>query len=124
VAEEKNFENKVKKFLKDSGCWILKYWGGASYTKSGIPDLLVCCNGYFLGIELKSSKGTPSELQKYHIREIRKAGGIALVLYPDEFEEFEELIEELNSSMIQRILSKINETFKNLFSKGDKSYGK
>lgn len=119
MAAEKLFENKVKKFLKENRCWILKYWGGGGYTKSGIPDLLVCCNGYFLGIELKAPNGKPSELQKYQIKEIRKAGGIALVLYPDDFEEFKKLIEELNSSTIQRILSKIYETFKNLFRKGD-----
>ena len=27
MAAEKNFENKVKKFLKDKGAWVLKYWG-------------------------------------------------------------------------------------------------
>lgn len=47
MAAEKNFENKVKKFLKDKGAWVLKYWGGAAYTKSGIPDLLVCFKGWF-----------------------------------------------------------------------------
>lgn len=40
MAAEKNFENKVKAFLKDTGAWLLKYWSGAAYTKSGIPDLL------------------------------------------------------------------------------------
>lgn len=45
MAQEKNFENRVKDFLKDMGCWQLKYWGGAVFTKSGIPDLLVCCKG-------------------------------------------------------------------------------
>lgn len=48
MAAEKNFENKVKAFLKDTGAWLLKYWGGAAYTKSGIPDLLVCSDGCFL----------------------------------------------------------------------------
>ena len=41
MAAEKNFENRVKKYLDEYGCWWLKYWGGAAYTKSGIPDLLV-----------------------------------------------------------------------------------
>ena len=41
TAAEKNFENKVKTFLKGKGFWFLKYWGGAAYTKSGIPDLYV-----------------------------------------------------------------------------------
>ena len=95
MAAEKNFENKVKKFLKDNGAWLLKYWGGAAYTKSGIPDLLVCLNGWFLGIEIKASNGKPSDLQLYHLREIKKAGGIAVLLYPDDFENFKKLIEKL-----------------------------
>lgn len=46
MAAEKNFENRVKKYLDEYGCWWLKYWGGAAYTKSGIPDLLVSSDGY------------------------------------------------------------------------------
>ena len=95
MAAEKNFENRVKKFLKDKGCWILKYWGGAAYTKSGIPDLLVCCNGRFIGIELKSPTGKPSDLQLYNLREISKAGGIGFVLYPKDFEQFKQFIDNL-----------------------------
>lgn len=95
MAEEKNFENKVKKFLKDKGAWVLKYWGGAAYTKSGIPDLLVCFKGWFLGIELKASKGKPSELQLYNLRQIDKAGGIGILLYPKDFEDFKQFIEHL-----------------------------
>lgn len=117
MAEEKNLENRVKKFLTEQSCWYIKYWGGGGYTKSGIPDLLICCNGVFLGVELKASKGKPSDLQKHQIRQIRKAGGMAFTLYPNEFEEFKKLIFNLNSSPVQRILSKINEVFKNLTKK-------
>jgi len=104
MAEEKNFENKVKKFLKEKGVWFLKYWGGAAYTKSGIPDLLVCCNGYFLGIELKASKGKPSDLQLYNLRQIEKAGGIGMILYPKHFEQFKEFIERLSGGVPPSIL--------------------
>lgn len=97
MAEEKNFENKVKKFLKDKGAWVLKYWGGAAFTKSGIPDLLVCFKGWFLGIELKSNTGKPSDLQRYHLREIEKAGGSSFVLYPKDFNQFKEFIEHLEA---------------------------
>lgn len=95
MAAEKNFENRVKKFLKEQGCWFIKYWGGGQFTKSGIPDLLICCNGHFLAVELKAPKGKPSELQKYTIGKIKEAGGIAIVLYPDGFAEFKQLIAEL-----------------------------
>lgn len=96
MASEKLFENRVKKFLKEQNCWFIKYWGGAVYTKEGIPDLLICCNGYFLGVELKGKGGRPSKLQLYNIDQIIKAGGIAMVLYPDNFDEFKKLIIEIN----------------------------
>ncbi len=56
MAAEKNFENKVKAFLKDKGAWVLKYWGGAAYTKSGIPDLLVCFRRVVFGNRTESTK--------------------------------------------------------------------
>lgn len=93
MAAEKQFETKVKKFLKSKCCWSLKYWGGASYTKSGIPDLLVCCSGKFIGIELKAPKGRPSPLQIYNLREIDHSGGYAILLYPDDYALFQELIQ-------------------------------
>lgn len=92
MAAEKNFENKVKRFLEEQSCWYIKYWAGAQFTKSGIPDILVCCNGYFMGLEIKGPKGKPSELQLWNIDEIRKAGGFAMVLYPNDFEMFKKLI--------------------------------
>lgn len=101
VAAEKNFENRVKKFLKEQGCYFIKYWGGAAYTKSGVPDLLVCCNGHFVGIEVKAEKGKPSELQIYNLREIDKAGGYGVLLYPEDFEQFKVFIEYLNKLTIK-----------------------
>ena len=92
MAAEKNFEERVKKFLKSEGCWFLKYWGGAAYTKAGIPDLLVCCKGRFLGVEIKAPNGKPSELQIYNLKKIDEAGGFAILLYPNQFELFKNFI--------------------------------
>lgn len=93
---EKQFEQKVKRFLNDGGCWLVKTWSNG-VQREGIPDLLVCCNGYFLGIELKNETGNPSKLQLWNIEKIRAAGGIALVLYPNQFEEFQHFITLLQS---------------------------
>lgn len=93
MAAEKNFENKVKKFLDEKNCWFLKYWGGAAYTKSGIPDLLVCCNGFFLGVEIKAPKGKPSPLQIHNLKQIHEAGGLAILLYPDNFTVFQNMVD-------------------------------
>ena len=95
MAAEKSFENKVKKFLEEQGCYFIKYWGGGQFTKAGIPDLLVCCNGHFLGVELKAPNGKPSELQLWNIEKIKEAGGIGLVLYPSDFDSFKKLIHDL-----------------------------
>lgn len=57
----------------------------------------MCCNGWFLGVELKAQNGRPEELQLYNLREISKAGGIGILLYPRDFEQFAELIELLSN---------------------------
>ena len=91
---EKQFEQQVKTFLKDQGCWVLKTWSNG-IQRDGVPDLLVCCNGLFLGVELKNEKGKASALQLWNVYEIRKAGGIGIVLYPDDFDQFKCMINYL-----------------------------
>lgn len=92
MAAEKNFENRIKAYLKEKGAWLIKYWGGGEFTKAGIPDLLVCYKGHFIAIEVKAPKGKPSELQLYHLRKIKDAGGYAFLLYPKDFEDFKKFI--------------------------------
>lgn len=91
MAGEKRFENKVKAFLKGCGCWYLKTWSNG-VQRSGVPDLIINCNGYFIGAELKAEHGKPSELQKWNLRKIRESGGIGIILYPKDFEDFKKLV--------------------------------
>ena len=83
---EKPFENKIKQWLKESDCWFVKYWGGGTFTRAGVPDLICCIAGHFVAIEVKGDKGKPSELQKANIRKIKKSGGIGLIAYPNDWE--------------------------------------
>lgn len=91
MAQEKNFENRVKNFLRDNNIWYIKIFGGG-FQRAGIPDLLCCIDGLFMAIELKSENGTVSELQKMNIDKIKKSGGIAIILYPHQFAEFKKII--------------------------------
>lgn len=91
---EKQFENKIKNFLKFHDIWYFKVWGGG-YSKAGIPDLICCIGGKFVALELKSDTGKPTELQKYNIKKIKESGGIGLILYPDDFEDFKDLVNGL-----------------------------
>ena len=73
----------------------MKFFANA-YTKSGIPDILCCCNGYFVAVEVKAPNGRPSELQKMNIRKINnESGGFGVILYPDQFDDFKKLIQAL-----------------------------
>lgn len=94
MAQEKNFENKIKRYLKDHDCWYVKYFANRM-TKSGVPDILACVNGYFIAIEVKASNGHPSDLQIWNRDQIRKSGGIAIILYPEQWEDFKLLITDL-----------------------------
>lgn len=107
MAAEKNFENRVKKWLQGLGVYPLGYaadkmtvppigyyekrWGGG-YTKSGLPDMHIVVNAISIDVELKASNGRPSELQKHNIRQISQAGSIAMILYPEGFEEFQKIV--------------------------------
>lgn len=94
---EKQYENKIKKYLEDNGVWFVKYWGGGHFTKAGIPDLICCVNGKFLAIEVKAESGKVSELQKMNLRKITEAGGFALTSKPSEWDELRGLICEIKS---------------------------
>lgn len=84
----------MRAYIDHSGGWQVKYFANRM-TKSGIPDILACINGYFVAIEVKSDAGTPSDLQLKKIREIRKAGGFAFVLYPSGWEWFVDFVDDL-----------------------------
>lgn len=92
MAREKNFENQIKKYLEEKGAWFVKYFAN-SMTKAGIPDILVCLKGKFIAIEVKAETGRPSELQEYHLKQINKAGGFGILLYPSGFDEFKKSID-------------------------------
>lgn len=94
MAGEKQFENKIKKYLQEQGCWYVKYFANRN-TKAGVPDILACVNGCFVAIEVKGMNGKPSPLQIWNRKKIQEAEGIALILYPDQFDDFKELIEAL-----------------------------
>lgn len=94
MAQEKLFENKIKRYLKERGCYCVKYFG-CNYSTAGTPDILACVNGYFLAIEVKAPEGKPSELQLAKIDQIRKAGGFAFVAYPSGWFELKGIIDDL-----------------------------
>lgn len=73
---EKVIENKIKDYLFEKGAYYFKVHG-SSFMEKGIPDIICCYKGYFIGIEVKApgKLRNQSEYQKIHMRNILKAGG-------------------------------------------------
>lgn len=94
MAQEKTYENKIKRYLKENRCYRVKYHGNY-FSENGTPDILACVNGYFLAIEVKADNGKISKLQLVKISEIRKAGGFAYVAYPSGWKKLKDIIDGL-----------------------------
>lgn len=102
MASEKVFENKIKDHLKYKRAWFIKYWGGGQFTKVGVPDILVCLKGHFIGIEVKAEAGRPTPIQLANLNDIERAGGYAILLYPDMLETFKVFVDALTCNDIER----------------------
>ena len=71
---------KIKKYLIKNGAYCENIWGGG-FQAAGIPDIIACYKGVFLGIEVKLDYNKPSEIQKAKLKLINDAGGIGIVAY-------------------------------------------
>ena len=75
---ERDVVAAIKKYLASLGSDVF-FWKehGGPYGTSGVPKIICCCKGRFLGLEVKLPTGTLTELQKRAIERINRAGGIA-----------------------------------------------
>jgi hypothetical protein len=70
---------RIRKAIEERGGCCFKIHGGDPFQEVGIPDLLVCFRGWFIGIEVKEPRGRLRPRQARVLRRIEEAGGIALV---------------------------------------------
>lgn len=50
---------------------------GSIYAQAGVPDLLLCVSGRFVGCELKAGRNKATAIQEVNLKAIRDAGGVA-----------------------------------------------
>jgi hypothetical protein len=80
---EGKVKDKIKTMLKSYGPEIYYFMPAmGTFGKAGIPDIVCCIKGWFIGIEVKADKhkNPPTELQKKNLREIQLAGGLSFVV--------------------------------------------
>ena len=75
---ERDVVAAIKKYLASLGSDVF-FWKehGGPYGSAGIPDIICCYRGHFLGLEVKLPSGRLTELQKRAIEKINRADGIA-----------------------------------------------
>jgi len=82
ATPEAKVKKKVVAELKARGAYYF-YPVTGGYGSSGVPDVVACYRGVFVGIECKAGKNKPTDLQKRNLDAISRCGGVALVINED-----------------------------------------
>jgi len=78
---ESHLVRKIRAYLEGLNVWVFKVHGGDNpFQEVGIPDLLCCWQGRFVGLEVKLPGEKPSPKQRHVMKAIQEAGGIAEVV--------------------------------------------
>lgn len=78
---ESKLSRKIMEQLRLEGYFCFKVHG-SEYMMAGLPDIIVCAKGLFIGLETKlpSARGNVSPRQRYVHTQIEHAGGVAQVV--------------------------------------------
>lgn len=77
--ETKLVEKIIDRLKAEGGFWVKIHGGPMQQT--GIPDIVGCYKGKFIGIEVKIPGNKPSALQKVVLKELEEAGANCGVAY-------------------------------------------
>lgn len=89
---EQSIKKKIRKEIRDrlDECGI--YYDNVAqgqYSKPGQPDLIICYDGEFIGVEVKTPNGSQSKIQCRRETQIRQAGGWYIVVQSwDELKDY------------------------------------
>src|SRR5690349_8094333 len=77
---EARLSRAIMAALRQRGAFVFKVWG-SEHMMAGLPDILGCYRGRFIGVETKMPGNTTSRRQDYVISKIRQAGGRVVVAH-------------------------------------------
>ena len=96
ATPEAKVKKKVKEILDQMGVYHFSPMQNGM-GRAGIPDIIGCLEGQFLGIECKAGKGTTTALQERELTRIQNAGGYALVVNEENINQLWEIKEWLTN---------------------------
>ena len=94
ATPESKVKKQVKKVLDDVGAYHFSPMT-AGYGRSGVPDIIACVKGKFIGIECKAGKNEPTLLQKHNMKLINQSGGLSIVVNESNIEALLTLVKEI-----------------------------
>ena len=91
MTPEAIVKRNVKRVLDAAGVYFFMP-PGMGLGRGGIPDIVACHHGHFIGIECKAGKGKTTALQDREIAAIQAAGGTAVVINEQNINEVQEIL--------------------------------
>lgn len=81
TQRESRISSDIMDLLRSNGYFCFKIHG-TEYMMKGLPDIIVCANGNFIGLETKvpEKRNNVSEAQRLVHERIRQAGGTVEVV--------------------------------------------
>jgi Holliday junction resolvase len=91
---EGKVKDAVRKILETTGAyWFMPAMG--AFGRSGIPDVIACHKGHFIGIECKAGKGKTTTLQDRELANINNTGGTALIINETNLQLLKDTLDKL-----------------------------
>ncbi len=97
LTPEAKVKKKVKEILDQMGVYHFSPMQNGM-GRAGIPDIIGCLDGQFLGIECKAGRGTTTALQERELTRIQNAGGYALVVNEENINQLWEIKEWITTN--------------------------
>ena len=94
MTPEGRVKRKAIVELQKLGMYIF-FPATGGFGRSGIPDIVCCYKGKFIGIECKANGKKPTALQQSNLEEIVNNGGIAIVIDETSVFNLKQIIEEI-----------------------------
>jgi Holliday junction resolvase len=94
ATPEKKVKDKVVGILKQEEVYYF-FPATHGFGRSGVPDVVCCVNGHFLGIECKAGTNKPTALQVREIEAIRRSNGVAIVVNEENWDMVRALVRKM-----------------------------
>lgn len=96
MTPEAKVKAKVAKILVKLGVYYF-FPAANGMGRAGIPDIICCMDGLFIGIECKAGKNVPTALQERELSRIAEAKGLAWVINEQNVDKLEEVLNDRRS---------------------------